>query len=49
MQTWKETKALYRLLDEPDVTKARLDAASPATEQGPSHFLPGGALGARYD
>jgi hypothetical protein len=34
---------------EPDVTKARLDAASPATEQGPSHFPPGGALDARYD
>ncbi len=24
MQTWKETKALYRLLDEPDVTFAAL-------------------------
>jgi Transposase DNA-binding len=27
MQTWKETMALYRLLDEDDVTEDRADAA----------------------
>jgi hypothetical protein len=27
MQTWKETMALYRLLDEDDVTSSRADAA----------------------
>src|SRR5947209_17456429 len=48
MHTWKETKALYRLLDEPDVTKARLDATPLSTEQGTSHVLPRGAVGARY-
>src|SRR5437764_9321273 len=48
MHTWKETKALYRLLDEPDVTKARLDATPLSTDQGTSHVLPRGAVGARY-
>jgi len=48
MQTWKETKALYRLLDEPDVTKARVDAASRSTDQGTSHFRSRSAVGARY-
>jgi hypothetical protein len=32
MQTWKETMALYRLLDEDDVTSSRADAASLATD-----------------
>jgi len=49
MHTWKETKALYRLLDEPDVTKARVDAASPATDQGARPFRACGFAGARYD
>jgi hypothetical protein len=26
--TWKDVKALYRLLDEPDVTSSRADAAT---------------------
>src|SRR5437588_661989 len=34
---------------EPDVTEARLDAASLSTEQGTSHYLLRGAVGARYD
>jgi Transposase DNA-binding len=32
MQTWKETMALYRLLDEEDVTEDRADAASLAPD-----------------
>jgi Transposase DNA-binding len=32
MQTWKETIALYRLLDEEDVTSSRTDAAALATD-----------------
>ena len=48
MRTWKETKALSRVLDEPDVTKARLAAAAPATDQGTSQCPPSSALGARY-
>src|SRR6266852_8708033 len=48
MHIWKETKALYRLLDEPDVTTARVDAASRATDQGTSHVRSRGAVGARY-
>jgi Transposase DNA-binding len=32
MQTWKETMALYRLLDEDDVTSSRADAASLAPD-----------------
>ena len=47
MHTWEESKALSRLLDEPDVTKARLDAPSLATDEGTSHVLSRGAVGAR--
>jgi hypothetical protein len=32
MQTWKETMALYRLLDEEDVTEDHTDAAAWATD-----------------
>jgi transposase-like protein len=44
MHTWNETKALYRLLDEPDVTEARVDAPAAAPDQGTSHFLSRGAV-----
>ena len=37
MQTWKETKALYRLLDEPDVTFAAL--MQPHLQQTREHAL----------
>src|SRR2546423_15633316 len=37
MQTWKETKALYRLLDEPDVTFAAL--MEPHFHQNREHAL----------
>jgi hypothetical protein len=47
MHSWKETKVLYRLLDEPDITKARVDAASPVTDQGASLFLARDFDGAR--
>jgi len=49
MHTWKETKAVYRLLDEPDVTKARVDAATLSTNPETSHFLSSDLVGARYD
>jgi Transposase DNA-binding len=32
MQTWKKTMALYRLLDEEDVTEDRTDATSLAPD-----------------
>jgi hypothetical protein len=32
MQTWKETIALYRLLDEDDVSEDRADTATLATD-----------------
>jgi hypothetical protein len=49
MQTWKETIALYRLLDEADVTRSGADA--PALAPDPcAHTSRGtGPLGAGYD
>jgi Transposase DNA-binding len=48
MQTWKETKALYRLLDEPDGTKARLDATTLSTDQRTGSCFSRDLVGARY-
>src|SRR5215470_4174708 len=48
MQTWKDVKALYRLLDEPDATFEAL--MQPRLPANPSvrGSIPGSALGARY-
>jgi len=48
MQSWKETKALYRLLGEPDVTEARSDSSTSAPDKRTSQPLCRSFVGARY-
>jgi Transposase DNA-binding len=48
MQTWKETMALYRLLNEEDVTEDRTDAAALATDARTDRNPIGGPAGARH-
>src|SRR5215813_8606077 len=48
MQTWKATKALYRLLGEPDVTGSGLDATALSSHQRTS-LCSRHLAGARYD